>query len=284
MEDGLRQRRIPFALYPTEGPGHARELAAGLARDGVKRILVVGGDGTVHEVANGILSEDAPRPALAVAPTGTGNDFYRMVGAPRSLGAALDLLQTGVVEYMDVGRVRFGGRETHFVNLLGVGLDVEVLRGRARFRRLPGLLQYLGALLAALVAFRGFGVEVDLGALAPPFSGSTLFSGLTLGPSVGGGFLISPGASPHDGLFDFFLVEPLTAVKVARYLPRVIRGTHEGIPEFHLRKVVSARFARTDGEPLFFELDGEVMPDPITELEAEVRPGMLPVIVPGAKG
>jgi diacylglycerol kinase (ATP) len=253
-----------------------------MAREGIKRILVVGGDGTVHEVANGILEVGGSMPALAVAPVGTGNDFYRILGTPARLEAALALLDHGRIQWLDVGRALTDRGATHFVNLLGVGLDVEVLRRRSRFRRLSGLPQYLACLIATLVTFRGFSVEVSFESEAERVAGPTILAGITLGPSIGGGFLINPDASPEDGLLDFFFVEPLGPWQVARYIPRVIRGTHRGIPEFHFRKVTNARFLRSDREPFFFELDGELIPNPVTELNVEVLPRSLPVVLPPA--
>ncbi|MGW8267686.1 MAG: diacylglycerol/lipid kinase family protein [Longimicrobiales bacterium] len=280
VEDGLRDRGISYSLRLTQGPGHAREMATDLSRDGVRQILVVGGDGTIHEVANGLLRAGGEAPALAIAPVGTGNDYYRVVGAPRRLASALDLLTEGRVVALDVGRVRFAGQEAYFVNLLGIGLDVEVLKRRSAYRRLSGLPQYLAALLATLVSFRSFGVQITFDGGKEAISGATILSGLTVGPSIGGGFLISPEASAEDGLLDLFLVEPLGPLQIARYIPRVIRGTHGEVPEFHLRQVKEARFSRTDGEPFFFELDGELMPDPVTALEIEVWPEALPVVLP----
>jgi diacylglycerol kinase (ATP) len=284
VEEGLRKKGVPFLLTTTREAGHARELAGELARVGTEVILVVGGDGTIHEVANGVLEAGGSTPALAVAPVGTGNDFFRIVGAPRRLESAVELVMNGRVVRVDVGIARFGEQERHFVNLMGVGLDVDVLRRRYRFTHLSGLPQYLAALVATLVSFKPFALHVELGLTGDHVSGPTLISGMTVGPSIGGGFMISPGASPHDGLLDFFFVEPLGVIKVARYIPRVIRGTHGDLPEFHSGKVPRARFSRSDGGPFFFELDGELMPSPVTELDVEVRPGALPVIVPRKAG
>ncbi len=284
VEQELRGRGIPFTLTATRGPGHAWELAREASRLGTELLLVVGGDGTIHEVANGVLEEGVHPPALAVVPVGTGNDFYRIVGAPRRLDSAIALVTEGEVAWVDVGAVQYHGRLLHFVNLMGVGLDVDVLRRRWGFSRLSGLPQYLAALVATLCSFRPTSLRVELGEDGEYFSGPALVAGLTVGPSLGGGFMISPEASPEDGLLDFFLVEPLGAVKIARYIPRVIRGTHVGLPEFHLGRVRGARFSRSDGEPFFFELDGELMANPVTELEVGVRAKALPVVVPRGWG
>ncbi len=267
LEAELAQRNIPFTLRRSEAPGHAEALSRELARDGSDLILVVGGDGTIHEVANGLLKGDTKPPPIAVVPVGTGNDFYRMVGRSRNIDAILDGLLDGTVHDFDVGRVRYGGAESFFVNLLGVGVDVEVLRKRANYPRLRGLPQYLAALVSALMTFR-------------PVSFRASLEGIQ-GASVGGGFLLSPEASHTDGLLDLFFVKNLGMLKLARYIPKVIKGTHQGIPELLQRRITGATVRRSDEEPFFFEMDGEGMPDPVKSLELEVCPGILPVLVPG---
>ncbi len=280
VEAGLQARGIPFHLTPTEAVGHARELASKASLQGAARLLVVGGDGTIHEVANGLLEVDSAPPTLAVVPVGTGNDFFRMIGCPQGLEPALDLLRTGTEKLLDVGVVRFGTQEAHFVNLLGIGLDVEVLRRRGRFARLPGILQYMAALLAALASFRSFPVRISLEGQRE-ISGPTILAGLTLGPSIGGGFQISPEATPFDGFFDFFFVEPLGPGKILRYIPKVLRGTHGEVSEFHARRAREVRMCRADQKPFLFELDGELMPVPVTALDVTICPAVLPVLVQG---
>jgi YegS/Rv2252/BmrU family lipid kinase len=285
IEAELARRKIPFTLQRSEAPGHAETLSREAARGGAELILVVGGDGTIHEVANGILNQGTNPPPIAVVPVGTGNDFYRMVDRSRKMGVALDGLLEGTVRAFDVGRVRFEGAESFFVNLLGVGVDVEVLRKRADFPRLKGLPQYLAALVSALMTFRPTSVRVSLqggegGEGEEVIEDRTILMAVTVGPSVGGGFLLSPEASPEDGLLDLFFVKTLGMLKLARYIPKVIRGTHQGVPELLQRRIVNATVQRSDGKPFFFEMDGERMPEPVKSLELEVCPGILPVVVP----
>lgn len=278
---GLEKRRAEYTLTLTRGPGHARDLVSRAMEEGISRVLVVGGDGTVHEVANGILAAEGSPPALSVLPVGTGNDFFRMVGSNRTLDAALDTLLHGEVRRFEVGLARFDGGSCHFVNLLGVGLDVEVLRRRSEFHRLSGLPQYLAALTAAVASFRPCPLRLEFVEEDRIREGPVMLAILTVGPSIGGGFLLSPEASPFDGFLDFCSVDPVGLWKVARYVPRVIRGTHQHIPEFHFSRVRHIRLSRPDGQPFFFELDGEVMPVQTTILDVEVRAGALPVVVPG---
>jgi diacylglycerol kinase (ATP) len=285
VEAELSRRGIDFALFRTEGPGHATELSREAAKLGAERILVVGGDGTLHEVANGLLDGSVPFPPLAVVPVGTGNDFYRMVGSSRKIEDAVGALVDGSVHMFDVGWIRHDSGERHFVNLLGVGVDVEVLRARTKFHRLRGLPQYLAALVWTLATFRPDSFRISLGPESPgeepeSFQGRTLLAVVTVGPSIGGGFHVNPGASPEDGLLNLFQVGPLGFLKVARYVPRVIRGTHGDVPDIRLRKFVSAVLEREGGEPFYFEMDGERMPDPVTRMTVEVRPAVLPVLLP----
>lgn len=277
LEDGA----VSFRMELTAGPGHAADLAREAAEEGVDRLLVVGGDGTLHEVANGLLDSGAVAPALAVCPVGTGNDFYRMVRAPSDLAGAMNTALFGRCRAFEVGMARWEGGQEHFVNLLGVGIDVEVLRRRSRFRGLPGLSQYLAALLSAAKNFRHqhmiVALEDEAGEEAR-MEARALLAAVTVGPSVGGGFFLSPDARPDDGLLDLFLVEELGLLGILRHLPRVVRGTHGTVPEIHMKRLRRARLESADGAPFHFELDGELMPQTTPWLEIEVLPGRLQIL------
>lgn len=285
LEDALRQRELSYSLFQTEQPGHAAVLAENIVDGDTDLVLVVGGDGTIHEVANGLLNREGGRPPIGVIPVGTGNDFFRMVGGAKDPEKALDALLSGIPQDFEVGEVRYNGKSSYFVNLLGLGVDVEVLRKRENFPRLRGFPQYLAALVSALVSFRPESVRVTLGPVEGSTSGEviderTILMAVTVGPSVGGGFLLSPGASPYDGLLDLFFVKPLGVMKLARYIPKVIRGTHQGLPELVQRRVKALTIERSDKGPFFFEMDGETVPDSVTGLDVVVHPGILQVLVP----
>jgi len=278
LRANLGARGHTFDLRLTEGPGHAAELA----REASDRplVLAVGGDGTMHEIANGILEAESG-PALAVLPVGTGNDFHRMVGTDRSIDAALDLIDHGREARFEVGHVRWDGGERHFVNVLGVGVDAEVLRQRNAFRRLPGLAQYTAALMAAVLKYRPVKLDVQLGS-GMAFTDRVMLTAVSVGPSAGGGFMLSPDARPDDGQLDLLFVEALNLLQVARYLPRVVRGTHRDLPVVRMHRLERVRL--TAEEPFFFELDGELLSDPVRALEVEVVPDRLKVLVPRSAG
>lgn len=278
---------VPFQAHLTKGPGHASQLAAEAAAEGASRVLAVGGDGTVHEVAAGLLAADRkPLPPLAVHPVGTGNDFFRMTGGGRRPEDARTVLQDGVVERFDVGRVQWDGGERTFVNLLGVGVDVDVLRRRAKYARLPGLAQYLAAFLDAVVRFRPPKVRIDAKSATSGeadrvrVSGPATLAAITVGPSIGGGFMINPTARASDGRLDLCHVRALNWREVAGLVPRVIRGTHGACRQVTLGRLDQAVVRSADSEPIYFELDGELVPTPARELRVQVMPGALPVLVP----
>lgn len=278
----LDARSMAYVARYTETPGHASQLAAEAVSAGAARILVVGGDGTVHEVADGLIGCGAKEPpAVAVFPVGTGNDFYRMVGPDRSVAAVMALLDSGTVQRFDVGRVEWEGGRRTFVNLLGVGIDVEVLHCRGRFSRLPGLLQYLASFLNAMVTFRAPEVLIDTDAGdGQRITGATTLTVITVGPSIGGGFMINPEAQATDGELDLFHVGAPGMLPILRLVPRVIRGTHGGSPLLTMHRLSRAVLRRPDGESMWFEIDGELSPEPARELRVEVVPGAFPVLVP----
>ena len=304
----LDEADVPRQVRYTEAPGHAARLAVEAAAEGAEPIMVVGGDGTVHEVAGGLLADPSVRPPpLAVFPVGTGNDFFRMV-RPNGKGTGPDdavaLLKDGTVDRFDVGRVRWENGERVFVNLLGVGVDVEVLRRRAKYSRLRGLAQYLAAFLDAVVSFKPPELRIETG--DPPesaepssesaesssvgaepssestesLSGRTTLLAVTVGPSIGGGFMINPGAAPADGRLDLCRVHALGWRQVAGLVPQVVRGRHAGSRHVTMRQIKSASIRAAGGEPFRFELDGELVPGTARELRVDVLPRALPVLVP----
>ncbi len=275
----LRQGGWRVETEVTRAPGDAVRLARAAVLNRAHRLVVVGGDGTVHEVAQGLL--DTPSDALppvVVCPVGTGNDFYRMIGPRGGLDRVAELLNEGQVAHFDIGRVRWDGGERVFMNLMGVGVDVEVLRCRARFSRLPGLLQYLAAFLNAVAVFRAPDMRVEAGTHTA--GGETLLCVITVGPSIGGGFMINPGATPLDGKLDLCHVQHARLPSILKLVPQVLRGAHAASDLVTMRQLEHAVVRHSGGEALWFELDGELMPQPARELHVTVEPGAFPVVVP----
>jgi len=280
LERALEAEGLAYRTLQTQSAGDGVRIAQQAVAEGARRVLCVGGDGTIHEVVNGLLTAGGELPDIGVVPLGTGNDFYRIVGAPKDIGGAIGVLKGGHIRRVDVGKVEWDGQERYFVNLMGVGLDVEVLLRRERVRRLSGMAQYLAALVTAIASFRPVEVEVEL-AGGEVIREPTMLSAITVGPSVGGGIMLNPTAEADDGLLDLCFIRKLSGLQVLRYVPKVIRGKHEGLDGFHLRKLTHATFRSATGRPMPFELDGELMPAASSAIEISMIPGAVGVFVPG---
>lgn len=296
LEAALRDEGVAYTLQRTVGPGHATELALAARAAHADRILIVGGDGTVHETVAGLLDAEAPPdakapavrpPPFALLPVGTGNDFHRMVRSAAGIADAVRALETGSPRAFEVGEVRWDGGTAHVVNLVGVGIDVEVLRRRAAFGRLPGLLQYLAAFASAFVRYRPIPVRVTLRRSGrDPLRVETpvLLAAVTVGPSVGGGFLLSPKARPDDGVLDLFMVEALGLLGVLRYLPGILRGSTAERPGIWQLQGATVDIEALDARGLAFELDGELVEASTPFLSVEVKPASIEVLEPSEAG
>ena len=207
----------------TEAQGHARELAIGASRRGAERVVAVGGDGTVSEVAAGLAGTDV---ALGIIPAGTGNDFSRALHVPTSPEAAAHLALDGPTQWVDLGQVRIGNRCVPFVNVAGCGFDAEVVRRTSAARHLRGMLPYLIGIVRTLSVFRPQPMRLVLD--GQQLERLTLGIAVANGPRYAGGMPIAPEATIDDGLFDVCLIGDVSIPRLVALLPHLYAGTHRG--------------------------------------------------------
>lgn len=278
IERELARRRIEFDLVETEGPWHARDLAAEAAAAGIHCIVAAGGDGTVHEVANGIVAAGVNGTVLGAIPIGTGNDFVKTLPGAGGREDAYTALQNGHVHAVDVGSASWGGRTEYFINAMGTGIDVEVVRGLRRSRLLPGGATYVRALLRALVRYRPVPVRITVDGTA--IDRRIMILAVCNGPSIGGSFRICPDARPTDGIFDVCLIGELPVLRNVGLVPRVLSGTHPGQRGVTMLRGRSVHLRTADDRPLLFQLDGELREaaDGAAGVRVEFAPQRLGVI------
>lgn len=242
---------LAFEAVPTAKPGEATTIARQATEAGVPCVVAVGGDGTVHEVVEGLLGSPA---ALGVLPTGSGNDFCKAIEIPLDLSQAIDVLTRRSTRRVDVAT--FG--EHVMANGLGIGLDGAVSHRYRRMKRLRGELGYLWGAVYEALRFRAFPVEIH----APDehYAGPVLFCGVSNGPYHGGDFRLAPQARPDDGRLDVHIVRDMARLRRLAEIPKVRKGEHLGLPEFTLFQApwveiaVEARApAHVDGEPFWLE-------------------------------
>ena len=239
-------------------------------------MVAVGGDGTVHEVLNGLMRHPAEtRPALGVLPTGSGNDTCRTLGIPFDVSEATLILATGEQVRFDVGECN----GIYFNNSFAAGLDAKVTAKAVEYKvtkHRSGMWLYLSALLHVLVNDLA-PFEISLGFDGEtPSPATTLIIAVTNGPTYGGGFKITPDADPHDGMFDVCMIDPLGLLEALRRLPFVIAGKHTKMKVVHMSRHTSVVI--DSGVPLPAQLDGEVLLE--NRYEIAMHPGAIACVVP----
>jgi diacylglycerol kinase (ATP) len=257
---------------PTSRPGEASELAA-RAAERHPIVVAMGGDGTVHEVAVGLLASSA---ALAVLPTGSGNDFATGLGLT-SPAAGAAAAGAGRVRVLDVGY--FAGRP--FVNTVGLFLSGLVSLRAARIGRRLGRLRYVLASLRSLPFYRPQPAVWELAGELTPRDGRWLLAEIANGPQAGGGFRLAPDADYSDGRLDFCLIAPLKLGTLLRLFPAAARGgriEHAGVMQPRAAgatvRLPEATAMHLDGEPEIL-LPGEYA--------VTLAPGCLRVLAPAGR-
>ena len=275
LTDGLGELDSAF----TSGPRDAAAVARREAEAGRRLIVAMGGDGTVSEVADGILTAGAgARTELALIPRGTGGDFRRTLDLPHDVAEAGRRIREGTPRLIDAGRATFRGHDgqtetRHFVNVASFGFSSAVAtRANASSKRLGGRIAFLSATVGTLFSYDNTDVWItaDQGERERR---RVLLAALGNGQFFGGGMKICPEAALDDGLFDLITVGDFSRTEVLTNVGRLYSGTH-----LELDEVSSARVRRLQVEPV--EADALI---PV-ELDGET-PGHLPAIfeiLPGA--
>lgn len=269
--------KLDIELKPTSHAGHAEELAREAALAGFHKIIAAGGDGTVHEVANGLLQSGRDA-VFSTWPIGSANDYAFTLGLSEwwkqtRRGETLPTKTLAV----DVGLVRGGGRERFYVNALGVGFNGMVTIEARKIRWITGMPLYAWAFLKAMVkhfATPPITVRFDEREVAGP----TLALTINLAQREGG-FPITPDADLTDGLFDYMHATKLRRRHLIRYLPAMARGKlPRDHPLMHLGR--AKRIEVRSETPLCVHADGEffcVPGDGVKEMTVEVLPRRLMV-------
>jgi YegS/Rv2252/BmrU family lipid kinase len=260
-------------LVRTEQRGHAVELAHTAATDGLDRVIAVGGDGTAHEVANGLLAGPADPPALGVVPVGSGNDFAKLVGTYRhDVASAVGRVVGGRVRRFDVGRAH----GEFFINSMGVGFGPHVVSVRNRMTGLRGALSYLVPIVRAFFSFDP--PELVLETPAFTHRGPVMLIEVCNGTTAGGHYRFAPQADPADGRLDVCLVRRVGLGRFLLALPRVARGRHGSMRECTIVPTTTAIVRAAHG-PLLMHLDGELREPTVDQCTVTVEAERLPVLV-----
>lgn len=284
----IRQRLEQLGLrvdeLHTAEPGAATYLARHLVQNGVRELLVVGGDGTLNEVVNGCLDQDG-HPlgpvTLTIVPCGTGRDFPRLFGITRP-EQAVDLLRWGETCRVDVGFLQFRDlaglpRSRFFVNMADIGLGAETAAWVSHStKQLGGFLAYLVAAMRTILRHRAATLSITVDG-DHVFEGPALMVAIANGRFHAGGMRLAPMASVTDGQLEVFVLRNVSRLELlGSLLPAVYRGAHVGHPAV---EHWSGRMVRVEAaEPIRVEMDGE--PVGTTDIQARAVPRALTLRVP----
>lgn len=254
--------------------GDVEALVRSLLDRADRDIVVAGGDGSIHEAVNGIMTaRNTGR--LGIVPSGTGNDFAKACGIPLDWKSAAESLAERIAgqapsRRIDVGRVN----ERYFANGVGIGFDAKVTRDARSLQWPIGDLVYLVAIFRCMID----GIvtpEIEVVSDVVTWRGPMTLASISNGPWVGGMFHIAPMASNDDGKLELVIADPVSRLRILALLPRLIRGRHLGSPEITHASVV--RLEIRAAAPVPSHLDGEVQPL-ATRFEIELLPGALEII------
>ncbi len=277
LQDTLKHSALNYTYHLTSGPGDATTLAR-KASSSSSIVVAIGGDGTVNEVAAGLVGTDA---AMAVMSEGSGNDFARLVNAPKNPTELLALLADPSIQKFDSGTVRLmhedgSVTERSFINSIGLGFDAAVAKKVSSIRWMRGIPLYLTALLHTLVGYQPHRFTVQNG--TERWEKNYFLLCIGNGKWEGGGFMLTPNAVPDDGLFEVCGVTGDSIYKVLPVLPSVMTGTHLGKRYIESFNSTSLTVESDKGFPIHG--DGEILGWKVLKAEISLIPQSLFVVLP----
>ena len=282
----LYAKGIDFDTVFTGYRYHAIELARrGIVEDGYRNVIAIGGDGTVHEVANGILSQSevpSTEVRMGVIPVGTGNDWIRTFGIPRDYKAAIDILAEGKEFVQDVARATFVGRNgepesRYCVNVSGAGLDafVNLKVCQMKDKGKNGKMSYMTGLAKSVLEYRSCRTAARI-------DGENEAKGLIMSVSVGigqyngSGMLQLPESKADDGLLDVTVIETMSVPRILTVVGRLFDGKIYSVKRVHNYKGRTIEITSDDVREV--EIDGE--PLGTTPVRYTIEDKRLKVLVP----
>lgn len=261
----LQASGIQFEPVFTQHEGHAIELARTAVQQGYRHLIAMGGDGTIHEVMNGIMSQHSiatNEVTLSVIPVGTGNDWIRSMQISQNIFDAIDIIQNGTTYQQDIGLASyFSGNkqeERYFLNVAGMGFDAFVghrLGANKRF----GQLSYFFAIFDGLFNYKNMPLSIIMP--TETIENQMFMVNIGIGQFFGGGMKITPHAVPNDGLFDITLVGNLTKLDIIKELRNLYTGDFLSNPKIDAFQTnnIHIQSSNKQDPTVYLQLDGELV-------------------------
>ena len=255
----LKQNKILGNIYKTSPDKNAESLVGEAILKGFKRFICVGGDGTVHNLVNGVFKQSIVKPSeiiVGLIPVGTGNDWARHHNIPTNYKKAIKVIAKGNVKQQDLGAITVLGkrqRVIYFMNYAGLGFDGYVISKIEKYKFL-GPLSYLVAAIANFVSFKNINLNFEINSVKK--TASAFMLGVGVCKYTGGGMRLAKNPDHKDGLLDITLAQDFTKLDVVKSIPRLFNGSlfkSKKVSSYKTEKITvkiieGADFAQADGE------------------------------------
>jgi diacylglycerol kinase (ATP) len=248
IEEECKSNGLDYLIKYTTEPKDGTRIARAGVEEGYKKIISVGGDGTLNEVVNGIVGSDV---ILGVIPSGTGNDFIRSIYKEFDMVKIINNVINGAVKTIDLAKCN----DTYFLNIGSGGIDAQVALESERTRKFfSGSTAYIVAMIKTIFLYKSKMMKVYID--DKEFDKNTLLVAIANGRYYGGGILPAPKASLTDGIFDVCFIEKISKPKMLILFPKYMKGKHESIKEVSFYRGKKIRLIAT--EEFGVNIDGEV--------------------------
>ena len=267
IESLLKERSIEYQVVQTQCHGDGKRLAENAVSEASEGVIVVGGDGTLFDIVNGLRASGIP---LIFAPCGTGNDFVKSLPLPKDPIEAISAQLDAPPAKIDLCRMN----DKYFLNVGGTGFDVEVLRNAEKYKeKYTGLAVYFHGLLDAIKSYKPIRAKVTIDGDAQDRSFAILSVGN--GRYIGGGMRAVPDALVDDGLFDVVIVKPVKKFMILPLIALFIKGSHV---RAKLGRLYRCRRITIECPGMTVNMDGELYPYDVADFE--ILPGAISVRLP----
>lgn len=278
ITNACRQAGLDFDLSVMSGPGDGKKETLTAIDNGYEIFIAAGGDGTVSEVVNGLVTAggDEPTKPLGILPLGTGNDFSDMVHIPRDLATAVQTIVDGKTRQIDAAQVIADDHRHFFDNNCALAMEPVVTIENVRLTRLSGNIRYVVATLKALLKLQAWQMKVtwDSG----EYEGSIYLLSVCNSPRTGGIFQIAPQARMDDGILDIIFVPKVPKTRVLSLVPRLLSGSHVQQPDVTYVRTTRLAIKSEPGTPI--HADGEVLAESVKNIRYEILPGKITLLIP----
>lgn len=278
IENTCREAGLDFDLSVMAGPGDGKRETMAAIGNGYEAIIAAGGDGTINEVVNGLITATGDEPTLpmGILPFGTGNDFSDMARLPRDLSAAIQTIVSGKTRQIDAAEVIADNRRHFFGNNCALAMEPVVTIENVRLTRLSGNIRYVVATLKALLKLKAWQMKVTWD--SSEYEGSIYLLSVCNSPRTGGIFQIAPPAKMDDGVLDIVFVPKVPKTTVLSLVPRLLSGSHIQQPDVTHFRTTRLSIESEPGTPI--HADGEVIAESVKHIRYEILPGKITLLTP----